>query len=343
MEPHGRRDRGNPADKAGGSMRLRNRVRSWLGGIFQRSRVQNEMEAELQFHLEAYAEELIQSGVPRAEAMRRARLEFGGMEGTKEECLEARGASYVDNLIQDLRYGVRSMMRAPGFTAMAVLALALGIGANTAIFSVVNAVLLRPLPYDQPDRLVQLWHVPPQAAFPGIAEFPVSPANFLDWRSQTQSFEGMSAYGRGSYTLTGSGEPETFRMIAVTEGLFSILHARPLLGRGFASGENEPGHEHEVVLSYGVWRRRFGGDSNILGKNITLNQQTFTVIGVMGAEFDFPISTGPSLQAQMRKLLAWTDQDRAVRDNHNYLAMARLKPGVTIKQRQQEMDAISAN
>jgi putative ABC transport system permease protein len=323
-------------------MRLLNRVRSWWRGIFQRSLVQNEMEAELQFHVEARAEELAQSGVPRAEALRRARLEFGGMEGKKEECLEARGASFLGNLIQDFRYGARTMRRAPGFTAMAVLALALGIGANTAIFSVVSAVLLRPLPYDRPNQLVQLWHVPPQATFPGVAEFPVSPANFLDWRSQAQSFEGMAAYGRGGYTLTGSGEPETFRMIAVTEGLFSILHARPLLGRGFASGENEPGHEHEVVLSYGVWRRRFGGDSNILGKNITLNQQTFTVIGVMGPEFDFPISTDPSLQAQMWKPLAWTDQDRAVRDNHNYLAMARLKPGVTIKQAQQEMDAISA-
>ena len=322
-------------------MRLLNRVRSWWRGIFQRSLVQNEMEAELQFHVEARAEELVQSSVPRAEALRRARLEFGGMEGAKEECLEARGASCLDNLMQDLRYGARTMMRAPGFTTMAVLALALGIGANTAIFSVVNAVLLRPLPYDQPDKLVQLWHVPPQATFPGIAEFPVSPANFLDWRSQTQSFEGMSAYGRGSYTLTGNGEPETFRMIAVTDGMFSILHARPLLGRGFVSGEDEPGHEQEVVLSYGVWRRRFAGNPDIVGKSITLNARAFTVIGVMGPDFEFPISTDPSLQAQMWKPLAWSDQDRAVRDNHNYAVVARLKPGVAVKQAQNELDGIS--
>src|SRR6202522_2284018 len=322
-------------------MTLWSRVSSWLRATVRRSRVESEMDAELRFHMEAYAEDLVRGGVPREEAPRRARLEFGGIENTKEECREARGAHFAGTLLQDVRYGVRTMRRAPGFTLTAVLALALGIGANTAIFSVVNAVLLRPLPYDQPDKLVQLWHVPPQAAFPGIAEFPVSPANFLDWRSQAQSFEGMAAYGRGGYTLTGNGEPETFRMIAVTDGLFSILHARPLLGRGFVSGEDEPGHEHEVVLSYGVWRRRFAGNPDIVGKNITLNAQAFTVIGVMGPGFDFPISTDPSLQAQMWKPLAWTDQERAVRDNHNYAVVARLKPGVSVKQAQNEMDAIS--
>jgi len=322
-------------------MRLIDRAHSWLRGILQRSKVQNEMETELQFHVEAHAEELTKGGVPRAEALRRARLEFGGMEGKKEECLEARGASFLDNLMQDLRYGVRTMLRAPGFTAMAVLALALGIGANTAIFSVVNAVLLRPLPYDQPERLVQVWHVPPQATFPGTAEFAVSPANFLDWRSQAHSFEGMSAYGGGRYTLTGNGNPETIRMIAVTDGLFSILHVRPLLGRGFVSGEDEPGHEHEVVLSYGIWRSHFAANPDIVGKNITLNAQAFTVIGVMGPEFDFPISSDPNSRTQMWKPLAWTAQERGIRDNHNYGVVARLKPGVSVKQAQNEMDAIS--
>jgi putative ABC transport system permease protein len=322
-------------------MRAADQLRSWFQGVFGRSRVQNDMETELDFHLETYADELVRSGVPRAEALRRARLEFGGMERAKEECLEARGASFVDNMIQDLRYGTRAMMRAPGFTAMAVLALALGIGANTAIFSVVNAVLLRPLPYDQPDRLVQVWHVPPQATFPGTAEFAVSPANFLDWRRQTKSFEDMAAYGSGTYILTGRGNPETIRMSAVSEGMFSILRARPLLGRGFISGENEPGREHVVELSYGIWRSRFGADPEIVGKNITLNSQAFLVIGVMGPRFDFPISSDPSSRAQMWKPLVWTAQERAVRDNHNYGVIARLKPGVSVKQAQAEMDSIS--
>ena len=169
-------------------------------------------------------------------------------------------------LAQDIRYAWRVLRKSPGFSAVAVLVLALGIGANTAIFSVVNAVLLQPLPFDQPDRLVQLYHVPPQASFPGISLFAVSPANFLDWRSQAHSFEGMSAYGFGGYTLTGTGHPESIRTMAVTNGFFSILHAEPLLGRVFLESEDQPGHEHEVVLSDGLWRTRFGAKSGHCGQ-----------------------------------------------------------------------------
>ena len=139
----------------------------------------------------------------------------------------------MQTLWQDLRYGLRTMARAPGFTAVAILTLALGIGSNTAIFSVANAVLLRPLPFYEPDRLMQVWHTPPQASFPGIPTFAVSPANFLDWRSQNQTFEDMAAYGFGRYTLTGTGHPEAIRMVAATYGLFSILRSKPLLGPSF--------------------------------------------------------------------------------------------------------------
>jgi putative ABC transport system permease protein len=301
----------------------------------------SEMDTELHFHLEAYAEDLVRKGVPPPEALRRARLEFGGVDKTKEECREARGAHLVDILIQDLRYAARTMLRSPGFTATAVMALALGIGANTAIFSVVNAVLLRPLPFDQPDRLVQVWHTPPQATFPGMKEFAVSPANFIDWRNESRGFQTIAAYGFGRYTLTGSGHPEAIRTCAATSGLFSILHVRPLLGRDFLDGEYEPDEDHEVVLSYGLWRSHFGGNPEIVGKNIELNGQAFTVIGVMGPGFQFPIASDPDDRAQMWKPLAWNDRDRAVRDNHNYGVVARLRDGVSLRQAQAELDAIS--
>jgi putative ABC transport system permease protein len=230
----------------------------------------------------------------------------------------------MQTLWQDVRYGLRMLAKNPGFSALVILTLALGIGANTAIFSVVNAVLLRPLPFKEPNRLVQIWHTPPQASFPGIPTFPVSPANFLDWRARSQAFEGMSAYGFGQYALTGTGHPEAFRMVAVTSGFFSILRAQPLLGRVFLAEEDSPGRDREVVLSYNLWRSRFGADRDIVGKTIALNERAFTVIGVMGANFEFPISTDPNYSPQMWKPLGWTDQERAIRDNHNYAVVARL-------------------
>src|SRR5438874_6319685 len=177
----------------------------------------------------------------------------------------------MQTLWQDLRYGLRMLAKNPGFTFIAVLTLALGIGANTAIFSVVNAVLLRPLPFAEPDRLVDIWHTPPQASFPGIPIFSVSPANFLDWRARSQTFEGMSAYGFGRYTLTGTGHPEALRTVGATHGFFSILRAQPILGRTFLEEEDSPGRDHEVILSYKFWRSRFNGDRDVIGKTIALN------------------------------------------------------------------------
>src|SRR6266404_3905412 len=244
-------------------------------------------------------------------------------------------------LWQDMRYSFRTLAKNPGFTAIAVITLALGIGANTAIFSVVNTVLLRPLPFTEPERLVDIWHTPPQASFPGIPIFSVSPANFLDWRTRSQAFEGMSAYGFGRYTLTGTGHPEAVRMVAATSGFFSILRAKPLLGRTFLEEEDAPGRDHEVILSYNLWRGRYGADQDVVGKTIKLNEEAFTVIGVMGPNFAFPISADADNSPQMWKPLSWTDQERGIRDNHNYGVIARLKSGVTLQQGRGELDNIS--
>lgn len=318
------------------------RLRSWLAAIFHRSRVESEMGAELQFHIEAYVEDLVRSGVPREEALRRARLDFGGTERAKEECREARGIHFIESVVQDARYGLRSFWKAPGFAAVAILTLALGIGANAAIFSVVNAVLLRPLPFPEPDRLVDIWHTPPRESFPGVPTFAVSPANFLDWRGQSRTFEGMSAFGYGRYTLTGTGRPEVIRRVAVTRGFFSLFRVQPVLGRVFTDDEDSPGHDRVVVLSYGLWRSRYGSDPQIVGKNIEMDGRSFEVIGVMAPGFEFPLSNDPGFRTQVWKPLAWTDRERAVRDNHNWGVIARLKDGVTLKQAQAELDAISA-
>ena len=247
----------------------------------------------------------------------------------------------MSNLLQDIRYGWRALWKSPGFSAVAILVLALGIGANTAIFSVVNSVLLKPLPFDQPDRLVALYHTPPQASFPGIPLFSVSAANFLDWRAQAHSFEGMSAYGFRRFTLTGNGQAVTFPVISSTYGLFSLLHAQPLLGRTFVEAEDQPGHDHEVVVSYAFFRDHLGANPAIVGTNIQLDGEAYTVIGVMPPGFEFPFVSDPNFRPQMWKLQAWTPQERTIRDNHNFGVVARLKQGVTLQQAKAELNTIS--
>jgi len=239
------------------------------------------------------------------------------------------------NWLADLHFGLRSLRRNPGFALGAILVLALGIGANTAIFSIVNAVLLRPLPYDDPSRLVMLFHTPPAKSFPGISLFALSPANFLDWQAQSTSFETMAIVGGGQLALGGKDQPEVLTTAKVAPEFFSALRVRPLLGRTFSRDENRPG-SHVIVLSSKLWRDRFGSDPHIVGHDITLDSQRYNVVGVMPEKFVFPSF------AKVWVPLAWTDQDRAVRGNHNYLAIARLKPGVNLKQANAELASISA-
>jgi putative ABC transport system permease protein len=242
----------------------------------------------------------------------------------------------MGTLMQDLKYGLRVLRKNPGFAAAAVIVLALGIGANTAIFSLVNAVLLRPLPLPEADRLMLVWHVPPAKSFPGVTEFSVSPANYLDWQQQNHVFEQMTAFGRPSMNLTGRAQPESLTAGAATADFFSVMKAPPILGRVFGAGEDQPGHDKVVVLSSAFWQTHFGSSSSALGEQLTLDGQAYTVIGVMPPTFDFPPN------AQVWVPLVWTDKERAVRGNHNYIVGARLRPGVDIKQAQAEMDTISS-
>lgn len=241
----------------------------------------------------------------------------------------------MSRFTQDLKFALRHLLKSPGFTSVAVLIMALGIGANTAIFSVVHAVLLEPLPFQDPERLVQLWHVPPQSSFPGMTQFAVSAANFLDWQKQNDVFSGMALYSHGGFELTGQGKPETIHAGKVTSGFFSVLGVQPILGRVFLPEEDQPGRDKELILSYKTWQTRYAADPNIVGRTVTLDDSPYIIVGVMG-----PKMTKPDF-ADVWTPMGMTAEEAAVRGEHHFLAIARLKPGVTITQAQAEMNTIS--
>jgi putative ABC transport system permease protein len=237
----------------------------------------------------------------------------------------------MGNLLQDLRYGVRMLLKNPGFTLVAVLALALGIGANTAIFSVVNAVLLRPLPFADADRLVWIAAVNPAQ---GITKSNVSPPDFADWKNQSQIFEDMTAFATGGAILSGSVEPERVPAASVTASFFNVLGVNPALGRNFLAEEDRPGGESVVIISHGLWQRRFGADPHIIGSKINVSSQSVTVVGVMPSGFQF-----------MEPIDLWVpfalDTGVERRDNRYLQVLARLKPGVTIEQAQLQMNTVT--
>ncbi len=237
----------------------------------------------------------------------------------------------MNNLLQDLRYSARMFLKNPGFTAVAIITLALGIGANSTIFSFVNGVMLRPLPYRNPERLVLLDETAPKR---GIDSMNVSFPNFADWRERNQVFEGIAAFIEGSYTLTGKGEPEQFPAARISHGLFEILGVAPVEGRTFRPEEDIRGQDMAVILSHGLWQRRFGSDPQVIGQTITLGDRPRTIIGVMPPGFRFPES------ADLWVPLA-LDSEVWTRTDHGLSAIARLKPGVTFEQAQAEMSAIA--
>jgi putative ABC transport system permease protein len=309
---------------------------NWLKRLFSRRRIYGELSEEIREHLEEKVEELVAGGMPRKEAAAAARRAFGNVTLAEEDGREVWRWPRVENMIEDVRYGLRVLRKSPGFTAVAVMTLALGIGANTAIFSVVNAVLFRPLPFRDPGRLMVVWHTPPQKSFPGVTKFVVSPANYLDWRDQNHVFEQMSAVGFGNFNLTGMGQPESVEGRAVSADFFSVLGVQPVLGREFLEEEDQPGHGNVVVISHEFWQTHFGGSKDVLGSQIKLDDKGYEVVGVAPAKFDFPF------QAKLWVPLAWTEKERAVRGNHGYTVIARLKPEIEMKKAQSEMDTISA-
>jgi putative ABC transport system permease protein len=305
--------------------------------LFRKEQQDRELAEELESHLQMHIEDNLRSGLNPAEARRQALIKLGGVEQTKENYRDRLGIQWFETLLQDLRFGVRVLRKNPGFAAVAVLTLALGIGANTAIFSVVNAILLRPLPFQDSGRLMMIWHAPPQKSFPGVPRFAVSPANYLDWRSQNHAFDQMSAIGFRSLNLTGMGQPESVTGIAVSADFFSVLRIQPSAGRGFVATDDQPGRGNVVVVSDAFRQSHFGANENILGRTIKLDDHSYEIIGVMPPKFEFPA------RVQLWIPLAWTDKERGVRGIHDYLVMARLKSAVDKEKAQSEMDTISDN
>lgn len=242
---------------------------------------------------------------------------------------------HMPALLDDLKQNGRVLRKNPGFAVVAVVVLALGIGANTAIFSVVNAALLRPLPFANPSQLVQLWHVPPAKSFPGMKRFAVSAGNYLSWQHENKVFANTALYSFRGFDFTAGDKPEFVPTGAVEATFFSVYGVQPMLGRGFLPEEDQPGHNNVVVLGYTFWRTHFGSDSSVVGRTIDLNGANYTVVGVMGPNFRRPD------WAKMWTPLAMTPQERAVRGEHHYLAIARLKPNISLKQAQLDMNLIS--
>lgn len=225
--------------------------------------------------------------------------------------------------------------KSPGFAAVAIAVLALGIGANTAIFSLVHAVLLKPLPFPEAGRIVSVPHTPPQDIFPGRKTFSVSPANYLDWKRENGVFESMAAWGESDLALTGSGRPESLVAGVVAPDFFRVLRVQPLLGRTLVAGDDEPGHR-VAVLSEALWKTRFGGSPSAVGGTVVLDGETYTIVGVLPAAQTFPED------ARLWIPLVWTPEEKAIRGIHDYLVVARLRPGVSVARAQAEMNVLSA-
>jgi len=308
--------------------------------LFKRRRVEQELSDEVRFHVERLVEEKVARGMTPAEARYAALRELGGVEQIKEECRDMRRVNYIENFLQDVRYGWRQLRRNTGFTAVAVVTLALGIGANTAIFSVVYAVLLKPLPFRSPGQLVRVFEANDRAGIPGSG---CSYFEFQEWQRQNHVFSGMAAVSAHELNLTGRGEPMVVRVGDVTADFFSVLGVAPLAGRAFLPADDAQGAAPVVVISEDLWRNRFGADPGLIGSNIDLDKRSFTVVGVMPGNFRFSFfEEGLSRQLWIPilqdPLFSGVAESPTV---HFFTALARLKPGVSAKQGEAEMDALA--
>src|SRR5438270_1871395 len=311
-------------------------LRSRFIALFHRERVEQELDAELRSHVEMRAADNADRGMSPVDARHDAMRRFGNLALAKEDARAHDLLPWLESFWQDVRYGARGLRKSPGFAFIAGLTLAVGIGANVAIFSIVNSVLLRPVAYSEPERLVTLW-----STSHDIDKYGSSMADIKEWIARNHVFEAIGVFDYSGFILSSPGqEPERTRGAQITAPLFDVLGVRPVFGRNFTPSDEEFGKHRVVLLTYGLWQRRFGGDAAIIGKTIRLSTFPYTVLGIMPR--GMPFMDNRELPELFVPLSYKPGDDMATRGNHYLNVVARLKPGVTLKQATAEMDVIGA-
>jgi predicted permease len=304
-----------------------------LCSLFQRSRANADLQREIELHLEQLVKEAMASGLSEPEARILARRQFGPVENTKEECRDVRRINLVDNLVRDLSYALRMIRTKPGFSVPALLSLSLGIGANVAIFSVVDAVLIRPLPYPEPEKLVSVFN---SAVFPGlvIKDWPLSLNMYATYNQNQRAFAEFGVWIPGAAAVTGAGDPEQVTAVAMTHGVLRALGVKPYLGRWFSSADELQGAQKAVILSYQYWQRKFGGDTAVMGRLVTIDYAPYQVVGVMPRSFAF-LNLAPDVFVAQNVVRGAPGSEDA-----DYSGVAKLEPGISMAQANQDLTRV---
>lgn len=302
---------------------------NWFRRVIQKSRQEGQLQKELQEHLDRQTTDYMRSGLSEAEARRKARLTFGGVEQVKEECRDARGTRWAESIWQDLRFAARTLRKSPAFSIAAIATLALGIGASTAIFSVTDAVLLRPLPYPNPQQIVRVWEQAPDGHRMNLAD-----PNFDDFQAQNNTFADLAVYGYGLSSVAGGSEPVRVNIAAVSRDFFKALGVEPFRGRAFAHDEQRPNGAPAVIVSYSYWQRYLGGTVQLSKFHLRMEGAVYPVIGVMPPGFDFPSGVAAWIPREL-------DPELPSRTAHNWQCLGRLRDGVTAAQAHANLSAIA--
>src|SRR5271155_2082704 len=318
-----------------------------LLGLFRRRRFDDDFAAELESHVALHTDDGIHAGLKPEEARRQALIRLGGVEQTRQTHRERRSLPWLDSLLQDTRYGLRTLSKSPGFTITAVLTLALGIGACTAIFSLVNAVLIRSLPYGDPEYLVYLFSPNPSLKIPAEVIYP-SYGDFYDLKREAKSYADMSSFEQAEFSVTQQGTTQRIGGARVDGDFFSTLQSTPELGRTFTGEDNQPAHAKVAVISHALWVSMFGASPDVLNRSIQLDGANYQIVGVMSPQFEYPFKSDlPYGDSHIESTQVWVPlalsaKDRSSRGIGNNVSLARLRSSVSIHQAQAEMAGIMA-